>query len=103
MVSPWRRRRSNRRCRRSNNRPADLGFCYAAADARPNLIAIPRWFLGARGVATIAIGFDHLIAAFAEHTGSAHLTKYASSIGCSFCWNKQVSARVLTQLFTLQR
>ena len=29
------------RCRRSNNRPGDLGCCYAAADARPHLIAIP--------------------------------------------------------------
>ena len=36
MVRPRRRRRSNRRCRRSNSRPADLGCCYAAADARPN-------------------------------------------------------------------
>ena len=34
--------RSNRRCRRSNNRPGDLGCRYAAADARPHLIAIPK-------------------------------------------------------------
>ena len=38
----WRRRRSSRRCRRSNNRPGDLGCGYAAADARSHLIAIPK-------------------------------------------------------------